>query len=69
MHLRPMAGGGWKAGISNEADRVTPQAEVMGLDGLRIEMLPAKTVVVLTTNNLHKLTDRILVLSNARRVS
>jgi hypothetical protein len=30
----------------------------MWLDGL--EKLPAKTVVVFTTNNLHKLTDRFV---------
>ena len=58
MHLRPMAGSGWKVVIINEADRMTPQAEVMWLDGL--EKLPAKTVVVFTTNNLHKLTDRFI---------
>jgi len=58
MHLRPMAGSGWKVVIINEADRMTPQAEVMWLDGL--EKLPAKTVVLFTTNNLHKLTDRFI---------
>jgi len=58
MHLRPMAGSGWKVVIINEADRMTPQAEVMWLDGL--EKLPAKTVVVFTTNNLHRLTDRFI---------
>jgi hypothetical protein len=41
-----------------DADRMTPQAEVMWLDGL--EKLPAKVVVVFTTNNLHKLTDRFI---------
>ena len=58
MHLRPMAGSGWKVVIINEADRMTPQAEVMWLDGL--EKLPSKVVVVFTTNNLHKLTDRFI---------
>ena len=58
MHLRPMGGSGWKVVIINEADRMTPQAEVMWLDGL--EKLPAKTVVVFTTNNFHKLTDRFV---------
>jgi DNA polymerase III delta prime subunit len=58
MHLRPMGGSGWKVVIINEADRMTPQAEVMWLDGL--EKLPSKTVVVFTTNNLHKLTDRFI---------
>ena len=58
MHLRPMGGSGWKVVIINEADRMTPQAEVMWLDGL--EKLPSKTVVIFTTNNLHKLTDRFV---------
>ena len=58
MHLRPMAGSGWKVVIINEADRMTPQAEVMWLDCL--EKLPSKTVVVFTTNNLHRLTDRFV---------
>jgi len=58
MHLRPLGGSGWKVVIINEADRMTPQAEVMWLDGL--EKLPSKTVVVFTTNNLHKLTDRFV---------
>jgi hypothetical protein len=58
MTLRPMGGSGWKDVIINEADRMTPQAEVMWLDGL--ERLPSKTVVIFTTNNLHKLTDRFV---------
>ena len=37
---------------------MTPQAEAMWLDGL--EKLPAKVVVVFTTNNLHQLTDRFI---------
>jgi hypothetical protein len=60
MHLRPLAGSGWKVVIINEVGRMAPQAEVMWLDGLRMEKLPAKTVVVFTTNNLHKLTDRFI---------
>jgi len=52
------SGSGWKVVIMNEADRMTPQAEVMWLDGL--ERLPSKTVVIFTTNNLHKLTDRFV---------
>ena len=58
MHLRPMGGSGWKVVIINEADRMTPQAEVMWLDGL--EKMSAKTDVLFTTNNLHKRTDRFV---------
>jgi DNA replication protein DnaC/predicted RNA methylase len=58
MHLRPLGGSGWKVVIVNEADWMTPQAEAMWLDGL--EKLPSKTVVIFTTNNLHKMTDRFI---------
>ncbi len=59
MHLRPMAGSGWKVVIINEADRMTPQAEVMWLDGLRSEKLPAKTVVVFTGPNAEQILANI----------
>jgi hypothetical protein len=42
--------------IVNEADRMTDQAEAMWLDGL--EHLPSHSVVVFTTNNVHRLSDR-----------
>jgi len=42
MHLRPMAGSDWKVVIINEADRMTRQAEVMWLDGLRMEKAPGQ---------------------------
>ena len=58
MHLRPLGGSAWKVVIVNEADWMTPQAEAMWLDGL--EKLPSKTVVIFTTNNLHKMTDRFI---------
>jgi hypothetical protein len=58
LRLRPLAGSGWKVAIVNEADRMTVQAEAVWLDGL--EHLPAKTVVIFTTNNLGKLSQRFV---------
>ena len=58
LHLRPLCGSGWKVAIINEADRMTDQAEAMWLDGL--EHLPSKCVVIFTTNNLLRLTDRFI---------
>lgn len=57
MILRPLLGSGWKVLIVNEADRMTPQAETIWLDGL--EKLPTKTVVIFTTNNLQSLSARL----------
>lgn len=56
LHLRPMSGSGWKVAIINEADRMTDQAEAIWLDAL--ERLPPKSVVVFTTNNLRRLSER-----------
>ena len=58
MHLRPMNGSGWKVVVINEADCMTDQAEKMWLD--KLEKLPSKTVVVFTTNNLHKMSARFV---------
>jgi hypothetical protein len=49
-------GSGWKVAIVNECDYMTTQAEAMWLDAL--ERIPDKTILVFTTNNLHRLTDR-----------
>ncbi len=57
LRLRPLFGSGWKVAIINEADRMTPQAETIWLDGL--EHLPAKTVIIFTTNAPERLTDRL----------
>lgn len=57
MMLRPLFGSGWKVLIVNEADRMTPQAETIWLDGL--EKLPPKTVVIFTTNSLESLSARL----------
>lgn len=56
--IRPMYGSGWKVAIVNEADNMTTQAEAIWLDGL--EHLPRKSVVVFTTNNIEKLSDRFV---------
>jgi hypothetical protein len=53
-----MFGSGWRLAIINEADRMTPQAETVWLDLL--ERLPPRTVVCFTTNDLSKMTDRLL---------
>lgn len=58
LAVRPMYGSGWKVAIINEADCMTPQAEAIWLDGL--EHLPPKTIIVFTTNALHKLTRRLV---------
>lgn len=58
LRLRPMFGSGWKVAIINEADGMTPQAEAIWLDGL--EALPPKTVVVFTTNELWRLSRRLI---------
>jgi protein-L-isoaspartate O-methyltransferase len=58
LRLTPLGGSGWKVVIINEADRMTDQAEAMWLDGL--EHLPAKSVVIFTTNNLSRMTPRLI---------
>ena len=58
LSLRPLGGSGWKVAIINEADRMTEQAEATWLDGL--ERLPPKTVVIFTTNNVRRMTDRFV---------
>jgi hypothetical protein len=58
LTLRPLGGTGWKVAIINEADRMTEQAEATWLDGL--ERLPAKTVVIFTTNNLRCMSERFI---------
>ena len=52
----PMFGNGWRVAIINEADRMSPAAETIWLD--RLENLPSRSLVVFTTNNLRKLSDR-----------
>jgi replication-associated recombination protein RarA len=56
--LLPLLGSGWRVVIINEADRMTRQAETIWLDGL--ERLPGRVCVVFTTNELGRLSDRML---------
>lgn len=58
MQLVPMLGSGWRVPIINEADRMTSQAETVWLDLL--ERLPPRCVVIFTTNDLSKMSDRLL---------
>lgn len=55
--FRPMMGSGWRMLIVNEADMMTPNAATVWLDAL--ESLPAKVVVVFTTNSVHKFQHRL----------
>lgn len=52
----PFYGSGWRCCIVNEADQISAQAEAVWLDAL--ENLPPRTVVIFTTNNAAKLSDR-----------
>jgi replication-associated recombination protein RarA len=56
FRLRPMTGSGWRVAIVNEADAMTRQAEFVWLDVL--ENLPAKVVVVFTTNSIDNMSER-----------
>jgi len=58
LRFCPLFGWGWKIAIINEADGMTVQAEQIWLDAL--ENLPPKTVVIFTTNELGRLSDRLL---------
>ena len=57
LWLRPWKGGGWKVLIVNEADRMAPAVETLWLD--RLENLPPRTTVVLTTNYPQRLSTRL----------
>lgn len=58
LALRPMYGSGWKLAIINECDRMHAAAETIWLD--RLEAIPAKCVIVFTTNHTAKLSQRFL---------
>ncbi len=58
MGAIPFGGSGWKVVVLNEADRMHPQAEAVWLDVL--ERLPARTVVVFTTNSIGRMSQRFL---------
>jgi replication-associated recombination protein RarA len=54
----PWHGSGWKVVIANEADRMARPAETIWLDVL--EAIPAKTVIIFTTNEAGRLSQRFL---------
>jgi replication-associated recombination protein RarA len=54
----PWHGSGWKVVICNEADRMARPAETIWLDVL--EAIPAKTVIIFTTNEADRLSQRFL---------
>ena len=58
MHNCPWAGSGWKVVVVNEADRMARPAETIWLDVL--EAIPGKTVIVFTTNEAGRLSQRFL---------
>lgn len=58
MHNCPWHGSGWKVVIVNEADRMARPAETIWLDVL--EAVPARTVIIFTTNEADRLSQRFL---------
>lgn len=58
MFNSPWHGSGWKVVIVNEADRMARPAETIWLDVL--EALPPKTIIVFTTNEASRLSQRFL---------
>jgi hypothetical protein len=56
LHYRPMFGSGWRVLIVNECDRMSSAAEVIWMDAL--EALPTSSVLVFTTNEPHRLSQR-----------
>ena len=54
----PWHGSGWKVVIVNEADRMARPAETIWLDVL--EAIPGKTVIIFTTNEAGRLSQRFL---------
>jgi len=58
LRYTPMLGSGWKVVIVDEADYMSHKASQLWLSAL--EDLPAKSVVIFTTNNPSKFADRFL---------
>ena len=58
LRYTPMLGSGWKVIIVDEADYMSHKASQLWLSAL--EDLPAKSVVIFTTNNPAKFPDRFL---------
>ncbi len=58
LSYRPMFGSGWRVLICNECDRMSSQAEVIWLDVLEPENLPPNSVIIFTTNEPGRLSQR-----------
>jgi hypothetical protein len=58
LRYRPLTGSGWRVLIANECDRMQRPAETIWLDAL--ENLPPQTVVIFTTNEPQRLSQRFL---------
>lgn len=58
LRYRPLTGSGWRVLIANEADRMQRPAETIWLDVL--ENLPPKTVIIFTTNEPGRLSQRFI---------
>lgn len=56
-HTLPMRGSGWRMLLVNEADYMTVSAATIWLDAL--ERIPDRAVIVFTTNDPHKIPDRL----------
>jgi hypothetical protein len=57
LRLHTLSGSGWKVLVVNEADCMTANASYIWLDAL--ENLPARSIVVFTTNDAHRLPARL----------
>jgi DNA polymerase-3 subunit delta' len=56
LHCVPMLGSGWRVLIVNECDKLSAAAEIIWLDLL--ENLPPRSVIVFTTNDPSKMSER-----------
>jgi hypothetical protein len=56
LRYRPLCGSGWRVLMVNECDRMALPVETIWLDAL--EHLPAKTIVIFTTNEPTRLSQR-----------
>jgi ATPase family protein associated with various cellular activities (AAA) len=58
LRYTPMLGSGWRVIIVDEADYMSYKASQIWLSAL--EDLPSRSLVIFTTNNTHKFSDRFL---------
>ena len=57
LHYRPLCGSGWRVLMVNECDRMALPVETIWLDAL--EHLPPSSVVIFTTNEPARLSQRL----------